>query len=120
MVAGTFARRAMARRPQGAPVAACFHAVRDLPYALDGDGSLVLLSRPAGSRPDCSPADEPAAAPFTPPLRAPPGQNDTRHPGHSLGTEAIPVCVRYVVKRYRRVMSVQGSSVNGTRRSHRG
>jgi hypothetical protein len=85
----------MARRPQSAPVAACFHAVRDLPYALDGDGSLVLLSRPAGSRPDCSPADEPAAAPFTPPLRAPPARTipaipvtarELRPPQHAYAT----------------------------------
>jgi hypothetical protein len=34
--AGTFVRGAVARRPQSSPVVACFYAVRDLPYALDG------------------------------------------------------------------------------------
>jgi hypothetical protein len=36
MLAETFVRQAVARRPQSPPVAACFYAVRDLPYALDG------------------------------------------------------------------------------------
>ena len=51
MLAETFVRRAIARRPQSPPVVACFYAVRDLPYALDGahdaDG---LLSQGRG---DC-------------------------------------------------------------------
>jgi hypothetical protein len=36
MPAGAFVARAVARRPQSAPVEACYYAVRDLPYALDG------------------------------------------------------------------------------------
>lgn len=36
MLAEKFVRQALAGRPQSLPVVACFYAVRDLPYALDG------------------------------------------------------------------------------------
>lgn len=36
MPAETFLKRAVARRPQNVPMVACYYAVRDLPYALDG------------------------------------------------------------------------------------
>jgi hypothetical protein len=36
MHAETFVGQAVARRPQNVPMVACYYAVRDLPYALDG------------------------------------------------------------------------------------
>ena len=48
MLVEAFVRRAVARRPDSMPVVACFCAVRDLPYALDGAhdaGGLLVQGR---------------------------------------------------------------------------